>query len=87
MATYRLVGPTVKETPMAWNRLHMRYGIHRGITIMKVNGVYSTYRYPSQTEVLEAEEVYMGGHEYFIDEATKDALTAAGFGDYITLVS
>ena len=53
---------------------------------MRVNGVYSTYRYPSQTEVLAAEEVYMGGHEYFLTEKQKNDLTAAGFGEYITVV-
>jgi hypothetical protein len=84
MAQYKLVGPSVKETPMAWNRLHMRYGIHRGITIMRINGIYSTYRYPSQTEILQAEEVYMGGHEYIIDEHTKNELTAQGYGEFIT---
>ena len=84
MAQYKFVGPSVQETPMAWNRLHIRYGIHRGITVMRVNGLYSSYRYPSQTEILAAEEVYMGGHEYIIDEHTKDEMTAQGYGEFIT---
>jgi len=83
---YRFVGPQVKETPVAWNRLHIRYGLHRGITVMRVNGIYSTYRYPAQTEIAAAEEVYMGGHEYFLTEKQKNDLTAAGYGQYITVV-
>lgn len=81
---YKFVGPSVKETPMAWNRLHMRYGIHRGITIMRTGGIYSSYRYPSQTEILAAEEVYMGGHEYTVDQHTANELTAQGYGEFLT---
>ena len=88
MAQYKFVTPSVQETPAGWNRLFMRYGIHRGISVLKVNGIYSPYRYPAQTEIAEAEEVYLGGHQYIIDETTKDNLTnpAIGgvYGDYIT---
>jgi hypothetical protein len=88
MAEYKFVTPTVFETPIAWDRLFIRYGIHRGVTVMMMNGTYSTYRFPSQTETLEATEVYLGGHEYTIDEATKTRLTDASiggvYGDNIT---
>ena len=88
MAQYKFVTPSVAETPAGWHRLLARYAIHRGVTVMMIDGVYSSYRFPSQTETLQAQEVYLGGHEYIIDEATKVRLTDASiggvYGDYIT---
>ena len=90
MAQYLFKTPSVAETPAGWHRLLARYAIHRGVTVMRINGTYSSYRFPSQTETLEAEEVYLGGHEYVIDEATKNRLTDASiggtYGDYITAI-
>lgn len=55
---------------------------------MMVDGTYSSYRYPSQTETLAATELYMGGVEYVIEEDAKIRLTDAAnggvYGDYIT---
>jgi hypothetical protein len=84
MATYRFTTPTEPETPMGEGALFSRYEIDRGISVLRKNGIYSSYRYPSLNEVLDAEEVYLGGRIYDIDEATKDSLTAAGYGSYIT---
>ena len=88
MARYRFEPPQVKETPAGWDRLLIRYGIHRGVSVLMIDGKYSSYRFPSQTETLLASEVYLGGHEYIIDEATKTRLTDASiggvYGDYIT---
>lgn len=88
MAEYLFVTPSVEETPMGWHRLLERYSIARGVTVMMVNGTYSSYRYPAQTEIATATEVYLGGHEYIIDEATKNRLTNTNIGgnyaDYIT---
>jgi hypothetical protein len=88
VAEYLFVTPSVEETPMGWHRLLERYSIARGVTVMMVNGTYSSYRYPSQTETFGASEVYLGGREYIIDEATKNRLTnpsiGGNYGDYIT---
>lgn len=83
MATYRFTTPTEPETPMGQGPLFSRYELDRGISVLRKNGTYSSYRYPSLNEVLEADEVYLGGRIYDIDEATKNRLTAAGYGDYI----
>jgi hypothetical protein len=80
MAQYKFVPPSVYETPIAWDRLFIRYGIHRGVTVLMIDGMYSSYRFPGQTEVAAAAEVYLGGHEYIIDEKTKDRLTNASIG-------
>ena len=90
MAQYLFTTPSVAETPAGWHRLFARYSIHRGVTVMMIDGTYSSYRFPSQTETLQAKEVYMGGHQYVIDEATKTRLTDASiggtYGDYITAI-
>jgi hypothetical protein len=90
MAQYKFIPPSVYETPIAWDRLFVRYGIHRGVTVMMIDGTYSTYRFPSQTETFAATEVYLGGHEHIIDENTRTRLTDASiggvYGDYITAI-
>jgi hypothetical protein len=88
MAQYLFTTPSVAETPAGWHRLFARYSIHRGVTVMMIDGTYSSYRFPSQTETLQASEVYLGGHAYVIDEKTKTRLTDVNiggtYGDYIT---
>lgn len=84
-AEWILRPPTVQETPMALNILHMRYGIHRGISIVKrSNGTYYSTRYPAQTEIEESLATYLGGYKYTISETVKNELVAAGFGSYVT---
>lgn len=81
-----LVNPSIQETPAAWDRLNIRFGLHRGITIMQdAEGVWSTVRYPAQTEIEAAQVVYMGGHRHVLTVAEADALILAGYGSYITL--
>jgi hypothetical protein len=53
---------------------------------MRTQGIYSSFRYPSQEETLAAQEVYMGGTVTVIDQATADALTAQGYGAYIEAI-
>jgi hypothetical protein len=88
MAQYLFVTPSVSETPAGRGMLFSRYSIPRGVTVMMVDGNYSSYRYPSQTETLAATELYMGGKEYVIEEDAKIRLTDAAnggvYGDYIT---
>jgi hypothetical protein len=78
--------PSIQETPMADNILHKRFGIHRGISIIKrSDGTYYSTRYPAQTEVEESLATYMGGHIYVVSKTVRDELVAAGFGAYVTL--
>jgi hypothetical protein len=88
MAQYLFRTPSVEETPMGWHRLLERYSIARGVTVMMISGTYSSYRYPAQTQIAEATEVYLGGRDYIIDEKTKIRLTdpniGGNYGNYIT---
>jgi hypothetical protein len=81
-----LVNPSIQETPAAWDRLNVRFGIHRGITIIKdADGVWSSVRYPAQTEIEAAQKVFLGGRRHDITPDEADELTDAGYGSYITL--
>jgi hypothetical protein len=90
MAQYLFKTPYVAETPAGWHRLLARYAINRGVTVMMIDGTYSSYRFPSQTEMATATETYLGGHQYVIDEQTKTRLTdsniGGNYGDYITAI-
>lgn len=75
--------PTVAEGPATWtDRLFLRVKIDRGITILEgPPGTYRAVRYPDQDEIAaSAPGMYMGGHQYVVDDATKAALIAGGVG-------
>lgn len=81
-----LVNPSIQETPAAWDDLNVRFGIHRGITIMKdALGAWRQVRYPAQTEIEIAQRVYLGGRRHIISSSEADELIGAGFGAYILL--
>lgn len=83
---YYFVGPKVKETPAAYDRLFIRFGIDRGISVIqRQDGTYYQTRYPAQTELETARTYYLGGHEYLLSDAEVASLTAAGYGSYIVV--
>ena len=81
---YYFTTPTVDETPAGDHILFARIELPRGISVLRLNGVYSSFRYPSQIQTNEAEEYYLGGTRTLINQQTADALTAQGYGEYIT---
>lgn len=81
---YYFTTPTVDETPAGDHILFARIELPRGISVLRLNGVYSSFRYPSQIQTNEAEEYYLGGTRTLINQQTADALTAQGYGAYIT---
>ena len=80
MTDYRFRTPTVSEGPAGGHRLFYFYTLERGITIVKSGGVYSQIRYPVDSDLASYQEVYLGGREHTVDEATKAALIAGGVG-------
>ena len=58
---YRFTTPTVSEGPAGEGRLFGRYRLVRGITVLKIDGVYYELRYPSSEEVASAQAAYIGG--------------------------
>ena len=80
MTDYRFRTPTVSEGPAGGHRLFYFYTLERGITVVKSNGVYSRTRYPVDSDLVNYEEVYLGGREHTVNDATKAALIAANIG-------
>lgn len=83
MATWTFRPPSVDEGPASWeDRLFLRVKLTRGITVLEgPPGAYRAVRFPSQDEIAaSAPGMYMGGHEYVVDDATKAALIAGGVG-------
>lgn len=76
--------PTVDEAPAGEGPLFYRYKLTRGISVLKVGAAYREVRYPSQEEIEAADITYMGGHAHTVDATEAAALTAAGYGAYIT---
>lgn len=66
-----------------WRRLSDRVGR----TLLKQGpGVYVLTDDPSNEDVAAAQATYLGGHEYVVDAAEAQSLTAAGYGAYLTTV-
>ena len=76
---YRFTTPTISEGPAGEGRLFSRYRLVRGVSVLKINGVYYQLRNPSSEEVEAAQVAYIGGYSYEVDFAEKTALEAAGY--------
>lgn len=73
--------PTVLEGPAGFDRLFGRVQIDRGVSVQELpQGSFRTMRFPTQDQIADAVNFYLGGHEYPVDDATKAALIAAGIG-------
>ena len=80
MANWTFRPPTVEEGPAGGHRLFYFYKLKRGISIVKSGSTYSQIRYPVDEDLLEYDEVYRGGYEHTVNDATKAALIAGGVG-------
>lgn len=82
MATWLFTTPKVAEGPAGLDPLFHRVKLDRGITILEgPPGTYRAVRFPTQDEqYASAPALYMGGHEYIVDDATRTALIAGGVG-------
>jgi len=80
MANYTFRPPVVAEGPAGGHRLFRFYKLDRGITIVKSGGVYSQVRYPTDESLSSYQEVYLGGRNHTVTEATKTALIAGNVG-------
>lgn len=66
--------------------LFSRLSVDVSLSILKVGLSYRQVEDPNPIDITEADEFYLGGHTYTIDQATRDSLVAAGYGAYITRV-
>ena len=77
--TYLFVPPTVDYGPAGGNWLFYRYKLSHGVTVYRVGNTYYEEEYPSQDDLNNATEIYLGGHEHYVTEAEKTNLEAAGY--------
>lgn len=85
MATF--TPPTVQEGPAGGGPLFWRYKLQRGETVIKrTDGSYVTVRFPDQGTLSDptVATYYLGGYSYTITSTEAAALTAAGYGAYIS---
>lgn len=86
MGTYLLIPPIVMEAPGMGTagRLFGRVAYPRGVSLLVFGDKVVEQRWPTIEQQLLADTTYLGGHEYVVDEAAAQVLTAAGFGECLT---
>lgn len=72
--------PTIDEGPVAMDRLFIRFKLTKGISIVKLDGVYSQVRDLDANLIPTYSEYYQGGSLHTVSDATKAALIAGGVG-------
>jgi hypothetical protein len=81
--SYLFVPPVVDEGPMGGNWLFARYTRKQGVTVYRLDGEWYEDRFPSQDDLLGADPIYLGGHEYIVTESEKDDLEAVGYEVFV----
>jgi hypothetical protein len=77
---YYFTTPTVSEGPAAeQSRLFSFFRLSRGVSVMKVDGVWYELRFPSSEEVAASEKFYLGGTRQEVTAAEKADLESAGY--------
>lgn len=80
MTEYVFKTPIVREGPAGGHRLFHFYKLDKGLTVIKSGGTYSTTRYLLDSQLDDYEEIYLGGRNHVVSEATKAALIAGNIG-------
>ena len=82
MAEWTFLPPTVDEGFTGVQRLFQFYKLTRGISIVlnPTTGTYQQIRYPLDESLANYPQVYRGGYEYTVDDATREALINANVG-------
>jgi hypothetical protein len=81
MTNWLFKTPTVEEGPAGGARLFQFYRLDRGITIvLDDSGQYQQIRYPQDDQLSEYPQIYRGGYNHVVDDATKAALIAGNVG-------
>lgn len=102
MADYQLITPWQAETWLPNGDLNTPYArlaarpnangigritdIGRGVSLLINGSTVTENRTPSQDDLAAADQYFLGGHEYVVDQATADILIAAGYSEYLTVV-
>lgn len=83
---YTFTTPTVDEGPIGNERLFQFFTKAKGVTVARYGEDILEFRYPSEDELAEADDVWIGGHSYTVSDASADVLIAAGYGNYLVRI-
>ena len=76
---YLFTPPVEDEGPMGGNWLFARYTRKQGVTVYRLDGQFYEDRFPAQDDLVDADLVYLGGHEYVVNATEKAALESVGY--------
>ena len=71
---YLFTPPVEDEGPMGGNWLFARYTRKQGVTVYRLDGQFYEDRFPAQDDLVNADLVYLGGHEYILSDAEAQVL-------------
>ena len=77
--SYLFIPPVVEEGPIGGHWLFQRYRRKQGVTVMIIDGDVYEDMFPVEDMLREAEHIFLGGHEYIVDEADKELLESYGY--------
>ena len=76
---YLFIPPVVDEGPMGGNWLFARYTRKQGTSVFRIDGQWYEDRFPAQDDLVNADLIYLGGHEYVVTASEKAALESVGY--------
>ena len=81
MPNWLFTTPVIEEGPIGTGRLFSFYKLDKGITIVRLpTGTYAQVRYLVDSELKLYPEVYRGGYEYVVNDATRENLINGNVG-------
>ena len=102
MANYHLMTPWQAETWIPDGNVYSPYArlasrpnangvgritdIGRGVTLLINGSTVTENRTPSQDDLAAADQYFLGGHQYVVDQTTANILIAAGYSEYLTVI-
>jgi hypothetical protein len=76
---YLFTPPVEDEGPMGGNWLFARYTRKQGVTVYRLDGQFYEDRFPAEDDLVNADLIYLGGHEYVVTASEKTALESVGY--------
>lgn len=79
---FRLILPTRKNT-FTRHKLFGRYPIDTGVAMLIKDGAVTFSEAPSDNELKDSDEYYLGGYNHQITPAQRAVIVSAGYGDLV----
>lgn len=82
---YLFTPPAVRRPVSLSDRLWSRFHYQVGQALIKKDGFYTLGEVVTDEQVADADAAYLGGHTYLVADDEASALTAAGYGAYLSI--